>query len=343
MNLSIFIKTCLANIFEYSGLIKYNILEKSKCNYLILMYHRILPKDLVGPGIQAGMYVEPETFDMHIGYLKKYFRIVSLSELYISLKGEKYIENSFPICSLTFDDGWYDVFEFAYPILRENRVPATVFLPTNYIGTDKIFWTDQLTNIFLRNKNPRNKSYRKNISKSCLAKKIESLDGPTELKIERAISILKNYTEDDVFNVLKELEVEFDVVKKSQDRSFLRWEEVKCMLESGFITFGSHTNNHKILTHLDDKIILNELIQSKNRLLCEEVIDPSFISLSYPNGNYDNRVINILGDAGYHAAVTTEMGWNHNSTSCFALKRVSIHQDMSSTKEMFGCRIANLY
>jgi len=41
--------------------------------------------------------------------------------------------------------------------------------------------------------------------------------------------------------------------------------------------------------------------------------------------------------------VTTKIGWNNSNTSRFTLKRVGIHQDVTSTKAMFGYRIANIY
>ena len=97
-----------------------------------------------------------------------------------------------------------------------------------------------------------------------------------------------------------------------------------------------------MLTYLNNYDIMEELIQSKNKLISENIVNPYFIPFSYPNGNYDERVINLVREAGYHVAVTTEKGWNHLNAPFFNLQRVSIHQDMSSKKELFGCRIANL-
>lgn len=87
-----------------------------------------------GGGIQAGMYVDQETFEVHLEFLKKHFKMVPLSNLLPSI-GKSYGSNSKPLCVLTFDDGYYDFYEHAFPVLKAYQVPATVFLPVDFIGS----------------------------------------------------------------------------------------------------------------------------------------------------------------------------------------------------------------
>jgi hypothetical protein len=56
----------------------------------------------------------------------------------------------------------------------------------------------------------------------------------------------------------------------------------------------------------------------------------------------DERIVNMVREAGYGAAVTTMRGWNPHKADPFILKRVGIHQDMTSNTAMLGCRIAGL-
>lgn len=343
MNISLHVKWLLSSFYDNSGLVKSILKYLSKDHYLMLMYHRVVPYKKAIPGLQAGMYVEPETFDMHLHYLNKFFFVIPFSELHSITKDKSLIKRNKPLCIITFDDGWYDFYRYAFPILKERRVAATVFLPTKYIGTEEQFWTDRFANLILQKRhNNKDIKYNQNIKNKDVVETIDHLEGPIDSIIERAISLLKKYSDEDISIILDILANHWDVDSNLSERSFLKWGEVGEMKESGIINFGSHTNSHKMLTYLHDHEIMEELIQSKNKLISQKVVDTAFIPFSYPNGNYDERVIPMVREAGYHAAATTDIGWNNRNTPLFRLNRVSIHQDISSTKAMYGCRICNL-
>lgn len=325
------------------------------------MYHRVLPIG-IADGIQPGMYVEPETFEAHLRFVKKHFRIVSLSNL--SSNVESHRSNSNPVCLLTFDDGYYDLYEYAFPILKTYSLPATVFLPTDFIGTKKLFWTDRLSAIFyqkqreekkgggaghrvLSNKPareiPLNESFLPPPMKNKLVNQIENLNGSEESRLEKAIKILKKYRDEKIEEVLAELSTRWNLNPERSERAFLSWEEVREMAQSGLISFGSHTASHRILTTLADEEIWDELTRSKEKLVAEKVVDPSFIPFCYPNGNYNEKIAEMVKEAGYILAVTTKKGWNRFDSDPFTLKRIGIHQDMTSTEAMFECRIAGIY
>jgi hypothetical protein len=76
------------------------------------------------------------------------------------------------------------------------------------------------------------------------------------------------------------------------------------------------------------------------------VVSRSFIPFAYPNGNHDDRVAKMVESAGYSCAVTTIKGWNspaNGKVDVYKLKRVGVHQDMTSTNPMFACRIHGIY
>jgi len=310
------------------------------------MYHRVLPEEKTD-GLQAGIYVKSKTFEAHLTFLKKHFEIISLSELYSNpssppyRKGEK---SKKPWCILTFDDGWYDFYEYAFPLLKKFQAPATVFLPTDFIGTNKWFWTDRLAEIFLQKHKiispvpPLVKGGLREV-----IEKLENLKGSLELRLERAIEILKAYREEEIEEILSALSARRNIDQDLPSRAFLSWEEVREMAQSGLISFGSHTASHRILTTLTDEEIWDELIRSKEKLIDEKVVDSSFIPFCYPNGNYNEKIEKMVKEAGYSLAVTTESGWNQFGSDPFIHKRIGIHQDISYTEAMFGCRIINLF
>jgi len=109
---------------------------------IVLTYHRVIEKwDRTLDYSQSGMVVTPDTLDRQLQFLKQYFDIVPLSYF---LNPTPNTQHQQPVCSITFDDGWRDNYEIAFPILRKYGVPATIFLATDFIGTDRAFWHTEL-------------------------------------------------------------------------------------------------------------------------------------------------------------------------------------------------------
>lgn len=306
------------------------------------MYHRVIPSHEVKQGVQAGMYVEPETFKTHLCFLRKYFEIVPLSEISCHFKANHGSSNNKPLCALTFDDGWHDFYENAYPMLKSYGVPATVFLPTDFIGTRDWFWTDRLGYLFAKKENCTSLPKPNRPSGNHAVNQLEALKGSQESRLEAAIAMLKGYHKDEISKVLSELSVRWELDPGPPGRAFFSWEETREMAQSGLIAFGSHTASHQILTTLSDEEVQDELLRSKERLIAEKVADDSFIPFCYPNGSYNENIARMVKEAGYSLAVIIGKGWNHANSDPFTLRRIGIHQDMTSTEAMFGCRIAGI-
>jgi len=325
------------------GLVGWKLRRIPSNYFLVLMYHRIISLNDVGKGIQAGMYVQAETFEDHIRFLKTSFSILSISELQSYTEKQSSISHDKPLCAITSDDGWHDFYTKAFPILKAHKVPATVFLPTDFIGTNDWFWTDRLGYLLFKRLNSNCSQNCNRGSGNAVVNKLVELKGSQESRLEEAIEILKEYRDDEINEILSELSDRWNLDQNPSGRSFLNWEEVREMAQSGLITFGSHTVTHKILTTLSDQEIHDELIKSRKRLIVEQVVDPSFIPFCYPNGNYNDKIAAMAKDTGYDLAVTTKKGWNNLESGPFTLRRIGIHQDMTSSDAMFGCRIAGIF
>jgi hypothetical protein len=89
--------------------------------------------------------------------------------------------------------------------------------------------------------------------------------------------------------------------------------------------------------------IMNELEESKNTLAEKNVNVKNFFSFCYPSGIYNKEIVEIVEKTGYNLAVTTKQGWNNTTANLYTLRRIGLHQDMSSTKPMFACRIAGIF
>jgi len=90
----------------------------------ILLYHSI--------GLNnAQSNVTPNQFEMQMEYLRKNYTVVSLDEIISFIKEGKSLPKK-PV-AITFDDGYQNVYQNAYPLLKKYRLPATIFITTGYV------------------------------------------------------------------------------------------------------------------------------------------------------------------------------------------------------------------
>jgi len=334
-------KNILSTIADNTGILSY-MLNKSAINSgLILMYHRIIEPCETNQLLEPGMYVTPKTLESHILYLKNYYKISTFKE-FVSRYKEDVKMNMRPFCVLTFDDGWYDFYKNVYPLIKKYKIPATVFLPTSFIGTENWFWTDRLAHLISKCGETILLDAMRSGIRNPLARQVNQLRGSPHTRLNKAIRILKSFSNESIEKTLSDLSMIWGITSNPPGRAFLSWGEVEELFQSGFVEFGSHTASHQILPGLDDESIKYELDSSKNELISKRVIDPDFIPFCYPNGSMDKRIVKKVREVGYGAAVTTMPGWNSHRADQFILNRVGIHQDMTSNSAMFGCRIAGL-
>lgn len=107
----------------------------------ILMYHYIstVPANDPDPALRASLSVSPQLFSQQLDYLKaKHYHSITLNELMDALY-YGYSLPSKPII-LTFDDGYEDAYQNAYPLLK-----AHGFSGMFYIITGKVGWQGQMT------------------------------------------------------------------------------------------------------------------------------------------------------------------------------------------------------
>jgi len=77
-------------------------------------------------------------------------------------------------------------------------------------------------------------------------------------------------------------------------------------LRSDNIVFGSHTLTHPLLTRLDQSRQAREITDSKSAL--EDLLGEEVKFFCYPAGDYDEKVVKLVREAGYQAALTCDRG-----------------------------------
>lgn len=95
---------------------------------------------------------------------------------------------------------------------------------------------------------------------------------------------------------------------------------------------GSHTLTHPFLTQLSPKSAREEISASKKKL--EDLFNRAIEHFCYPYGDWNERVRDLVAEAGYRTACTTDFGVNEGSTSSFELKRVTARYPSRNWKNL---------
>lgn len=301
----------------------------------VLMYHRILPQDDIRYRLEEpGMIVTPDTFAMHLRELKRHFDLMDFSEwLRLRAAGEPLPRRA---CTITFDDGWYDNYEYALPIIKSTATPVTLFAVVEKMGTDFQFWPNIISALLTSNALTAMQQHP--LLASALKQVTPTADPGDREFMAAVIKTLKQFSDADIFSAL-------DAVAWQQHLTFelprglMTWDELRSMSDSGLVTIGSHTCNHKRLNaQLSSDEVTHEIVTSK--ALLKKQIPAAADIFCFPNGDYNSAALNAVTQT-YKAAVTTRRGIvNATNTPVHQLCRIGLHEHVSHTPRLLGARLS---
>lgn len=175
------------------------------------------------------------------------------------------------LISISFDDGFADIFTHAYPILKKYDIPFTIYLTTDMPDGKADLWWLQL----------------------------EQMANGDNRWFDQAIN--------DIYSSNKGFAAAMHAITSSTpdaalcQQQALSWEQLRTMLAEGLCTIGSHGVSHSALSLLTETQILYELHESKKRI--EEMLGVDVRHFSYPHSFYNETTSHLVWQAGYHSAV----------------------------------------
>jgi peptidoglycan/xylan/chitin deacetylase (PgdA/CDA1 family) len=325
------IKYSIAVILYYTGLITViSYLKRlifNRGDFAILMYHRVMNEnDREKEYLQPGLYVSRKIFEKQIAFLSKKYNLIRLKELTDLITGKHHIPSSSLV--ITFDDGWRDNYLRAFPILKRHGAPAVIFLTTDFIGGENVFWFLKASILMTGIKLSREEL-------SGLIAGYEDGEEPGDTGPELSdrdwfIERLKKLEPGKITAILKDLSTRNkqadDILKEGN--SMLTWEEVLEMSKEG-IDFGSHGCSHRIMPGLSDAEIKRELTESKS--IIERELGGKVDLFAYPNGDYDTHIKDLVKSCGYICALAT-IGKKEprGNADLYSLRRINIHDGVSA-------------
>jgi peptidoglycan/xylan/chitin deacetylase (PgdA/CDA1 family) len=287
---------------------------------LILTYHGIRPA-----GLTTGWdwpLLPVDEFERQVAHLRKHYVVRFIDDAWDALVDG---DTARPIAVVTFDDGYRSVHDLALPILRDYRIPATVFLATGLIDTDSILWTAELGMAFHEARTDCIDLSGLGMGHVDLGRRRdrEAIARAVVARLKRMPPRARGPLVDHVRRSLR--------ADGSRRKAFemMTWREIEALERSGLVTFGAHTVRHEILSRLDDDEVHAEIADSVETV--RRRLKAVSLFFAYPNGaaeDFDERAVAAVRHAGLRGAVTTMQGFTNAGTDPYALRRFNIGGQM---------------
>ena len=274
----------------------------------ILCYHT-LSADTGGPDAWTALRVSD--FRAQLALLRRHYRIVGLDEALVPGDG------SHPVAVLTFDDGDRGLHRHLLPILKEERLPVTIYVATGQIETGRPYWFDRVMNAC---RGPGHLEI--DLSEAGLGK--WALDGEGERRwlvqsalhdrLKRIDPAMRDRLADRIAAIAPEL--------PGPTLGPMAVEELKELAALPHVSIGGHSHCHNLL----DQIPLDEARESiaRNRGLLEEWTGRAIRHFAYPNGNHSPAMRSLVAEMGFVSAMALDNALSWPGSDPFALSRLAI-------------------
>jgi peptidoglycan/xylan/chitin deacetylase (PgdA/CDA1 family) len=264
-----------------------------------LTFHRVLDDaSYTMTNSLPGIVIRENSFRELLQYLGDRYQAVTLTEVTPGTASDRLR------FAITFDDGWRDNYTTAFPIVRQHRVPISVFVCPAVLGQDMPFWPERATALLT--------AARPGTTPEQFADRIEALKHIAPEARDRYLEELRTQTRGP-----------YSPPSPSVDRT-LSWTEIAEMNKWG-VSFGSHTDTHQVLTAGPAHLAREEVRQSRDVL--EATLGKPCQTFAYPNGNWSPEIREIVKEIGFVRAVTTQQGAWTAGSDFLAIPRMNVSED----------------
>jgi peptidoglycan/xylan/chitin deacetylase (PgdA/CDA1 family) len=243
----------------------------------VLVFHKVIPEyDEIWPG------VHPKLFEEILILLKKHYTILPLKDLY--LKEAVELKNA---CFITFDDGYKDYLDYAYPILKKHSIPSALFVLPYQMANRGHIWTSAI--IFFV------KHYSFTDIEEFFAERniiINYTNKHDYFRLNLDITVhLCKLTQFVRMNAIHELRDKFVRDNRVIEDELLSFNELR-ILSPELVSIASHSLTHpSFKNEFDDVFIESELKDSKE--IIEKETGQTVTAFAFPFANYNHVSMGI--------------------------------------------------
>lgn len=285
---------------------------------VVLRYHSVAENpDYCSPT----NVVSPHLFDRQMAYLARRYRVVPLDEVIDALAAGTPPHG---VVAITFDDGYLDNYEIAFPILKRHGLTATFYVATGSVIDRRGFWVGWLQRAVNRIEDPRRLAR--------MTMEILDAETPVSLTPEDAFMWLASAADRmggsgrRAFLARIERGLSADPLDRPSD-FMMAPPHLLTMAREG-MTIGAHSVTHPILASLEDDEAAAELDRAKRTL--DDLLDQDVRHMAYPNGpgvpaNFTDATARLAARSGYASASTSLRGPVETGDDPFRLRRQGIN------------------
>jgi peptidoglycan/xylan/chitin deacetylase (PgdA/CDA1 family) len=295
---------------------------------VVLVYHRVGERSLDPWRLR----VDPEIFAGQMETLARDWSPISLAELVDGFKGRRLPDRA---VAVTLDDGYADNLEVAAPILLEHKVPATLFVATDFIDSGGPLWWDELASLLLE---PAELPPMLTLT-SCdghqwpipalpAHQRWSADNAPPPWEAEPRTRLRAYY---EVWLALRGLDApardaaldeiaEWSDASRPSGRVLLTWEQLREFAALPGFELGAHTLTHPVLPSCSHEQARAEIAGSAGQLRAGAGV--AVEQFAYPFGVWSPSVAQLVADLGFSAAYTTDGSAISWSSSRHSLPRV---------------------
>lgn len=288
----------------------------------ILTLHHVRPARPAGFQPNRLLEVSPGFFAAVVRRLRRSgLDIVSLDEMYRRLV-QRDFKRRF-VC-ITFDDGYRDLLQWAYPVLKKHEAPFALYVPTSFPDRIGEIWWVALERVVASTE--RIGLYIDGVERrfDCA-----SLDDKRNIYEQLYWWLRSLSTEDELRVVIRDLAARYGVDMAALcDELCMSWEDIAELARDPLVTIGAHSVNHYRLRKTPDRVVRAEMEMS--RAVIESAIGFRPEHFAYPVGDPSSagsREFAIAAELGFKTAVTTQPGvlFREHRNHLTALPRISLN------------------
>ena len=264
--------------------------------------------------------MSPVLFNQIMHFLSRHFEVLPLEEICFNRP-----ETKKPQVAITFDDGYRDYLDYALPTLKKYGFHSSMFVVTDCVDNNTPTWTYVMDTVFFNTK--RLEIPRRNYGKGYEAFELFKWRNKEEQlaycrKFKQALKKMDNAEREKIIKYFREC---FDDAAVPGN-IMMSWDDLRS-LKNEPVEIGSHSISHPPLATIENETLLEHEIRKSGEII-QSQLGYFPVTISYPVGSYDRRVMETAKRSGYKIGLALrQKKFNPDKDDLFEVPRLELYND----------------